>query len=53
MTLTSHHKRIITAVLLLAVVAITLWTGGWLLRAVVLLVSSLALYEFCTMYWPS
>lgn len=53
MTLSSHHKRIFTGVLLLAVVAFTLWMGGWLLRAVILLVSSLALYEFLLMYWPS
>lgn len=53
MTLSSHRKRILTGVLLLAFVAFTLWMGGWLLRAVILLVSSLALYEFLTMYWPA
>ena len=52
MNLPAHHKRLVTALLLSAGVAIAIHFGGWTMRIAILLVSTLATLEFCAMYWP-
>ncbi len=53
MIFSSHHQRLITGFTLLALLALILSAGGWILRLTALAVSSLALYEFFRMYWPT
>jgi phosphatidate cytidylyltransferase len=52
MTLTSHHKRIATGLILLVVLGVLLACGGWPLRVAVMLVACLGLWEFLGLYWP-
>lgn len=52
MPLTTHQQRLITGVALLVLLISGLTLGGWPLRLLILAVSSLALYEFFSMYWP-
>ena len=51
--LSSHQKRLLTAAILLASLAVVISLGGWPLRIAVLLVSILGLIEFFNLYWPS
>ncbi len=53
MTLSSHRNRLITAVVLLAVVALALYLGGIFLLVLVALIGGLALLEFYAMFWPT
>lgn len=48
----AHKKRLITASVLFALLAIGIAGGGWLLRLMVLVVSCLTLYEFYNLFWP-
>ena len=52
MTLSSHHKRLLTAGVLGLVVAVALFVGGWLLFLVALAASCQGLFEFYSLYWP-
>ena len=49
---TSHHKRIASGLVLLAVLAGCLYLGGWPLRIFIGLAGALALWEFYRMLWP-
>lgn len=48
----AHRNRLVTAVVLLVVLALGIFLGGWLLRLMILAISSLALYEFLSLFWP-
>lgn len=52
MVATSHQKRFATALVLLALLATAVAFGGWVMRLLIIAVSSLALYEFFSLYWP-
>ncbi len=52
MSLSSHHKRLLTAAVLGLVLVVALRVGGWLLFAVALAASCQGLYEFYSLYWP-
>lgn len=52
MTISDHLKRIATGLTLAACLAGAIAAGGWAMRLLVLAASSLALWEFLTMYWP-
>jgi phosphatidate cytidylyltransferase len=53
MSRTSHAQRLLTALVLLAVVALALYLQGFALFALMALVGSLALLEFYAMFWPA
>lgn len=48
----AHKKRIITGIIMLAVLILCLGFGGWPLRLLLCLVSALALWEFYQMFHP-
>lgn len=48
----AHKTRIITGLIIAAVLLIALFSGGWLLFLLILAVSLLAQWEFYTMFWP-
>lgn len=48
----AHHQRLITGLILVAVLGLALAFGGWALRLLVLSASLLGLYEFYSFYWP-
>ena len=52
MILSEHRKRIVTGLTLSAGLVLSIAVGGWLMFLLVLAVSSLALWEFLSMYWP-
>ncbi len=52
MILSVSKSRIITGLVLLAILATALYLGQWPLRILVMLVSGIGLYEFYTMFWP-
>ncbi|WP_028574247.1 phosphatidate cytidylyltransferase [Desulfonatronovibrio hydrogenovorans] len=52
MNLTSHHKRILTALLLLPVLGGALYAGGMVKAAVIALLGLLGLWEFYGLFWP-
>ena len=47
----SHTKRVVTGLALGAVLAAALYFRGWLLLALVLVVSALGLWEFYSLFW--
>ncbi len=47
-----HHQRLLTGLVLLAVLSLALGFGGWPLRLLALVAGLLALYEFYTFFWP-
>ncbi|MBQ4132395.1 MAG: phosphatidate cytidylyltransferase [Desulfovibrionaceae bacterium] len=47
-----HRKRLITGVIILVVLGLALFMGGWPLFVVLLLASLLAQQEFYEMFWP-
>ncbi|MFV0421137.1 phosphatidate cytidylyltransferase [Oleidesulfovibrio sp.] len=49
--ISSHHKRILTSLLLLPVLAGGLFMGGWFLFALILAASTLGMREFYGMFW--
>jgi phosphatidate cytidylyltransferase len=51
MSLSSHQKRIITAVALLPLLGLTVYLKGVLLFLMLLVVSSVALWEFYSLFW--
>jgi phosphatidate cytidylyltransferase len=48
----AHQRRILTALILLAIVGAAIAAGGWAARLLVLAASSAALHEFFSFYWP-
>ena len=52
MMLSDHRKRIVTGLALTACLVLSIAVGGWLMLLLVLAASSLALWEFLSMYWP-
>jgi phosphatidate cytidylyltransferase len=52
MPLPSHHKRIVTALVLIIVLLAGISIGGWLLRVLVLAAACLGLYEFFALAGP-
>lgn len=48
----AHKRRLITAAALLGVLLLCIAFGGWMLRLLVLVASSLALYEFLRLFDP-
>ena len=52
MPLSSHHKRLLTALLLTALLVAGIVAGGWPLRLLVTVASCLALHEFFSMALP-
>jgi phosphatidate cytidylyltransferase len=52
MTLSSHHKRIVTSILLLPLIAWVIISGDPALSIGLVLVASLGLLEFYAMFWP-
>lgn len=52
MNAVTHTKRIVTAALLVVVLAVALHLGGWVLWAAVLVFSGAALWEFYALFWP-
>lgn len=48
-----HKTRLITAASLLGVLLLCIAFGGWMLRLLALVASSLALYEFFCLFWPA
>lgn len=44
-------RRIITGLILIAIIIFALWRRGWVLLCFILLVSSLGLWEFYSMFW--
>ena len=51
MPVSSHQKRILTAIPLLGLLALAIFFGGWILFAAVVAASALAQWEFYTMVW--
>lgn len=51
MALSSHHQRIITAVILLSLLVAALWFGGWAIFTVIAAASALGLWEFYSLFW--
>lgn len=51
MTMSSHGQRWLTSLLLLPLLALILYLGGWWLFFAVALVSCIAQFEFYTMFW--
>ena len=51
-SLPSHHKRLVTALVLVLVIIVEIWLGGWPLRLLVLVAACLGLYEFFNMACP-
>ncbi|MDL2316919.1 phosphatidate cytidylyltransferase [Desulfovibrio sp. OttesenSCG-928-A18] len=52
MHLTSHQKRIVTGLVLLALLIVCIAKGGLFMLLLVLAASLLTLYEFFCLYWP-
>lgn len=52
MPIAQHQARIITALALLFLVGVCTAAGDWAARLLVLAASTLALYEFFSLYWP-
>lgn len=52
MALSSHYKRVITALVLMLLLATGISAGGWVLRLLVLAAACPALYEFFAMALP-
>ncbi|SDB28762.1 phosphatidate cytidylyltransferase [Desulfonatronum thiosulfatophilum] len=51
MTLTSHQKRLLTALLPLPLLLWVLYAGGWPLLLLVIVLSALGQWEFYAMFW--
>lgn len=49
----AHLQRLITGIVLAAILLTGLYMGGWVLLALLIVVASLALIEFYSMFWPS
>lgn len=52
MNLTSHHKRIITALVLLPVLALVIYSGGLVMTIAIALLGLMGLWEFYGLFWP-
>ena len=48
----SHKKRLITGAILVALLLVGLFVGGWLLRILVTVAAVLGLWELYQMFWP-
>lgn len=46
-------RRILTGIVLVAILVLGLWQRGWVLLLLILLASSLGLWEFYSMFWGS
>lgn len=51
MSLTSHHKRILTAVILLPLLALVIYMGDLVLTIIISLIGFVGLWEFYNLFW--
>ncbi|XPV75259.1 MAG: phosphatidate cytidylyltransferase [Desulfovibrio sp.] len=52
MTLSTHHKRIGTALVLIGIIAAVLMQGGLFLQIAIACLAAVGIYEFYCMFWP-
>jgi len=52
MSFSAHQKRIITALILIPVLGLVIFTGGQAINLALVVVSALGLWEFYSFFWP-